>query len=179
MRTSVKNAKGQTMLELLIAMSLSTFMFMVSGSMGQMTQNMIKSMDGDSLTAYMAIEQLSRTLSRSRELIVPSANAFKARLDYSNATGAWKPLRTPSDPSDDTWISVKWFGDPVNKIYYFYSTGAAEPRQAATTDQVLTPAAVTACTFSLLNEKLLHWEMTIGSNSPSVFQRDVLASEMT
>src|SRR3989338_2631657 len=123
----LRGIKGVTLMEMLVATSLSGVLVMGAGSMAMMSDKMLKAIESDpSLDAFFGVERLSRAVSRARYITSSGTDVFKARLDYDFTNGIWRPRHTPSDPSDDTWIAAKWIPS-MKAVYLAYPTGAGEP----------------------------------------------------
>lgn len=176
----LRGIKGVTLMEMLVATSLSGVLVMGAGSMAMMSDKMLKAIESDpSLDAFFGVERLSRAVSRARYITSSGTDVFKARLDYDFTNGIWRPRHTPSDPSDDTWIAAKWIPS-MKAVYLAYPTGAGEPPDPTSAGIQLTTSPVTGCAFTLEgpDAKILKMALTVGTDPAREIEREILASEM-
>ena len=147
----LKNNGGITLVEILIASSLASVVFLAVASVYVSGLRLLNStQDVNSLDPALAMNLMSKNIALANQVTVQSISTagdqLTLRLDYNNNAGVPTIPKFTADTSDDFYILYRFIGTALKTRF-----GAATPDVAAGDTEVIPGLTMTAGSFTLYN----------------------------
>lgn len=160
----MRNARGVTLMELIVAMSVFSVVFIGVTAMYVSGYKSFKSLGTkeNEIAALVALEHMTRRIGLGNNAEISDGGAqIKVRWDYAEYPS---PLNTPGDYADDTYIKYRFIDGRLR-----YRIDATSGADVSASDREVEPGLVVGTSsFTLLNPHRVEINFTAQVGSPAV-----------